>query len=113
MSDFLVEYPSEVPLVSASALVRIVRSGRWATERAAFAQHAWIVQGYLQGRILGRGSSPHVVGDVEAEILDDQEATESLLALIEFRPDAVAAASIPWGALLFWILRRLLEAVSE
>ncbi len=112
MSTCAVEYPTELPIECVRELVRIVRRGEIVRERAAFAQHAWNVQGYVQRMVMGEAVS--VVGD-SAPLPTDEQATSELLGLVEESREVEGVArglGLPATLLLRWLLAKLIEALS-
>ncbi len=112
MSTCAVEYPTELPIDCVRELVRIVRRGEIARERAAFAQHVWNVQGYVQRMVIGDAVS--VVGST-MPMPSDEKATSALLGLVEesCEPEGVARGlGLPATLLLRWLLTKLIEALA-
>jgi hypothetical protein len=112
MSHCEVKYPTELPVECVRELVRIVRRGEIARERAAFAQHAWNVQGYVQRMVIGEAVS--VVGEA-MPLPTDERATTELLGLVEesCEDEGVARGlGLPATLLLRWLLSKLIEALG-
>jgi hypothetical protein len=116
MSHCGMDYPKEAPLECLRELVRIVRQGGIVVERAAFARHAWNVQGYLQRLALGDPVS--VIGSAgvaeSAGEASDDEAISSLELLAEQACEEAAVSrgiGLPASVLLRWLLGRLLDSL--
>lgn len=107
------EYPDEVPVDCIKEIIRIIRQGSLVSERAAFAQHAWNVQGYLQRVLIG--AADPLVGETAKP--SDGEALasfESILVRCETKTEetAVGAIPLPVSLLLQWLIEKLLESLT-
>lgn len=120
MSEHAV-YPQSLPKHCIAEVIRIVRAGRISEERAAFALHAWNVQGYLQSIVLGDGEQPPLIGATAelagvipepaepAKELTDDEACDHLLAIETGVPAVKGSLPVPVALLLRWVVRKLVE----
>jgi hypothetical protein len=100
-----------MPVDCVKQIVRIVRQRRLAEEKATFAHHAWVVQGYLQSKLLGNGSEA-LVGDelVGDEPLGTDDQMADMLELVARHDESVMAAlPLPIALLVRWLLTKLLE----
>lgn len=116
MSVFAVSYPDSVPFDSVREVARIVKDHGLASEKAAFGQHLWIVQGYVQSQVLGDGAAdqPNVVGAAApAPKLLEAEAVQYLETIGNFRPDLAGAFNIPWKPLLAWLLKLAADELAK
>lgn len=116
MSTFAVAYPDNVPFDSVREVVRIVKDGKVADERAAFGQHLWIVQGYVQSQVLGDGAAqqPNVVGAASpAPKLLEAEAVQYLETIGNFNPQFAAGLNIPWKQLLSYLLKIAADELAK
>jgi hypothetical protein len=105
-----IEYPKTLPLECVKELVRIVRERKLVQERAALASHAWHVQGYLQGRLLG---DPDQTNYATAPAgVDDDACCRALESLAADEP-IVRTLPLPMEILLRWLLAKLLDAVVQ
>lgn len=65
-------YPSlDQAIASVTEVVRIVRNGSMAAERATFAYHGWIVEGLLLDKLLGSPSDPLPIGFAHDVVMSD------------------------------------------
>lgn len=115
-STFAVNYPDSVPFDSVREVVRIVKDGKIVAEKAAFGQHLWIVQGYVQSQALGDGAvdQPNVVGTAApVSKLLEAEAVQYLETIGNFRPDLAGAFNIPWKPLLAWLLKLAADELTK
>lgn len=106
-----VSYPTEIPIDCVREIIRIVREGELLTERAAFAQHAWNVQGYLQRVLLGEPQP--VIGGASPT---DDSALAALRALeqqamAQAEGNTVRALPVPVALLLRWLVEKMLESL--
>ena len=123
-------YPDSFPYTSVSEVVRIVKSGDLASEKAAFGKHIWVVQGYAQSMLLGdpdkakAGLDFNVIGvkgeqkDIVIDLLDsllkqhDQVGPQAL----ETETDqglVKCSAGVPMAAILKWSVGQLLTLLEQ
>ena len=97
-----VAYPAEAPTESAKEVIRIVRGRTVKQECRLFAMHAWALQGFLQGMVVG--SSAAVTG-LEYEANDEQMCQD-----LEYLVDKHQTGHVvPLGAVLRWLMKKITE----
>lgn len=112
MSTCQVDYPSELPLDCVKEAVRIIRQRRIVAEKSAFAHHVWVIQGYLQSKLLG--DAQNVIGG--AAYREPVGADDLMCGLLEVvarhDSDAIGDIPLPVALILRWLLVKLLEMLS-
>lgn len=113
------DYPEAAE--SLKAFIQIVRAGEARARLAEFVQHGATVECYLLGILVGEASPKPVrpvFGAAGVADLSDEDALDHLDVVAAADPVAVPQGSpvrgalpIPWGPLLAWVVRKLLDAV--
>lgn len=96
-------YPRRAPGESLREFARIVRDNRMAAERADFARHAWIVAGYLLGRIAEE--------DIQASgpTAGEQSHIALLCRAAHLPTELLGTGRVPWR----WLLRFVLDQLAD
>ena len=114
MSAFAVSYPDSVPFDSVREVARTIKDGAVVSNRAAFAHHLWICQGYVQSQAIGDGETDqNIVGAVAPVSLSEAEAVQYLDTVGNFNPQFAAGLSIPWKQLLSWLLKMAADELTK
>lgn len=112
-SEERVGYPTRFPAARAAAIVDIVRQKQVVARRVELAHAAWVVQGWLQGRIAGEPQPP-LVGTRLLRFPTDEQACGAL-TMLAAHPASLAGdpAAVPHRWLLAWLARLLVQALLD
>lgn len=104
-------------------VVQIIRNKELPDRKEEFAKSAWIVQGFIQGIILGEPTAQQLsVGKLNTlprSVRSDSEALDLLETLgdnANKNPKQQRAIAVPpevWQQLLTWLFTKLLEALTN
>lgn len=103
------QYPQTLPLAEIRTVLSTVKSGTIKENLPTFAHAAWVIQGYIQGTALGSTTETEAK---TGEVTFTLQSTENVVAILESLTDentVSAQASLPWAAILRFILTQLLE----
>jgi hypothetical protein len=110
----LVRYPTDIPVDSVKALIADIKNKTVVTNRAAFGENVWNVQGYLMSKTLGETPNAMGSGAPTRDLTDvmgacpDLSDDDAIAQLETLCAPEDAKSALPWPMivpLLKWLLK--------
>lgn len=115
MADTIL-YPDFLPLDDAKEVIRIFKGGTAILERSALTKHVWVIQGFVQGKLLGDPDNLKLFSVQSASFattaVDPIDILEDMVAQEEARRSGMPTAQAlpaPFVLLLQWAINKLVE----